>query len=514
MKFFTSSQKIGSDFELCQCVSKKDAGQNIFMRQGQTIQMCTSGCIGLFKLMISIATKPLSTGRRILQLFLMILLSVMAQPLLAATYYVSQYGNDINLGMEKQPWATIQKAVNTLSAGDTVLIGPGTYSESVTMAGRSGQSGAPITIRASGNVVLAGSWNIGTSSAQSHYIIVDGVTFNSNLTIMGDYNIVQNCIFEGTSLGISWHPLSPKSTGDIVKGNIFRNSGKIVVMITGTNTSNILIEDNTWQNSEGDAIRMFGTGHVFRKNVVTGLNETGFHADIFQVYGNNSEQSNNMLIENNIFKDSTGSICMLEGTVSSNISNWIFRNNIWVNVTGVGQISIPYTKWYNNTFANSGTSTAGPLLFRNNGGAEYQSAHHTIIKNNFFIGCGSHSDGDNGWYHFVGDRSLFPGFEADYNYVTTTSAAGYGPKIGFFEPYGINGGDPEFVSYDGYDFNLQANSSAIDHGTSILGFSYDLEGTKRPSGSGWDIGALEFAGSNSLTPPMKLRIATNWTGMQ
>src|SRR4030042_2212460 len=46
-------------------------------------------------------------------------------------YYVSPAGNDANLGTESKPWRTIQKAADTLAAGDTVYIKTGVYAEMV-----------------------------------------------------------------------------------------------------------------------------------------------------------------------------------------------------------------------------------------------------------------------------------------------------------------------------------------------------------------------------------------------
>jgi hypothetical protein len=54
-------------------------------------------------------------------------------PCLAATYYVSKTGNDTSGdGTLGTPWASIQKGVNALRAGDTLYIRVGTYYESVT----------------------------------------------------------------------------------------------------------------------------------------------------------------------------------------------------------------------------------------------------------------------------------------------------------------------------------------------------------------------------------------------
>ena len=49
------------------------------------------------------------------------------------TYYVSTSGNDNNAGTLSAPWRTIQKAANTVQAGDTVQVRAGTYNEIVTM---------------------------------------------------------------------------------------------------------------------------------------------------------------------------------------------------------------------------------------------------------------------------------------------------------------------------------------------------------------------------------------------
>lgn len=49
------------------------------------------------------------------------------------TYYVSTSGNDTNAGTLSAPWRTIQKAANTVKAGDTVQVRAGTYNEIVTI---------------------------------------------------------------------------------------------------------------------------------------------------------------------------------------------------------------------------------------------------------------------------------------------------------------------------------------------------------------------------------------------
>ena len=63
----------------------------------------------------------------------------------ASTYYVAPDGHDLNPGTEALPWRTIQKAADTLVAGDTVYIKAGVYEEQV-IPQNSGSPGSYIAI--------------------------------------------------------------------------------------------------------------------------------------------------------------------------------------------------------------------------------------------------------------------------------------------------------------------------------------------------------------------------------
>lgn len=66
---------------------------------------------------------------------------------LAQVYYVAPNGDDANPGAIDRPWRTIQKAANTLTAGETVYIRAGTYREQV-VPQHSGSAGNFITYAA------------------------------------------------------------------------------------------------------------------------------------------------------------------------------------------------------------------------------------------------------------------------------------------------------------------------------------------------------------------------------
>src|SRR5262249_48117253 len=99
---------------------------------------------------------------------------------LAATYYVSPSGSDLNPGTQASPWQTLQMAADTMVAGDKVLIADGNYAGGVP-ARNIGTAAAPVIFQAihPGGAVILGDaianideFNI----SHAQYVIVDGLT--------------------------------------------------------------------------------------------------------------------------------------------------------------------------------------------------------------------------------------------------------------------------------------------------------------------------------------------------
>src|SRR5262245_37053994 len=75
------------------------------------------------------------------------------QAVFARTFYVDTVsGSNLNTVAQAQnpatPWKTIKRALGVAIGGDTVIVKPGTYMESVESK-RDGTSGAPIVLRSS-----------------------------------------------------------------------------------------------------------------------------------------------------------------------------------------------------------------------------------------------------------------------------------------------------------------------------------------------------------------------------
>jgi hypothetical protein len=63
------------------------------------------------------------------------------------TFYVATTGADANPGTLAAPWRTVQKALNTLTAGQRALVRGGTYTENLSVT-RAGTAAAPVTVEA------------------------------------------------------------------------------------------------------------------------------------------------------------------------------------------------------------------------------------------------------------------------------------------------------------------------------------------------------------------------------
>lgn len=66
-----------------------------------------------------------------MRLLLALLITLLSAPAWAAIYYVAPTGSDSADGSSGTPWLTMQKAANTMVAGDTTIVRDGTYLESI-----------------------------------------------------------------------------------------------------------------------------------------------------------------------------------------------------------------------------------------------------------------------------------------------------------------------------------------------------------------------------------------------
>jgi hypothetical protein len=220
-------------------------------------------------------------------------------------------------------FTTIQACANAAIAGDTCLVYPGVYTEHVqTAAGGTGES-FRITFKAQGVVTMQG------FDIRHPYVTVDGfditgytVQYQAHIRIFngGDNcEVLNNIVRDGaTNVSGIFFPVTNGQTASncIVRGN---KLSKLDYAFLNVNGDNHLFENNVleYQNSM-DYIRLFGSGHTFRRNVFwRGSTQvsSGNHPDFVQTFGLSSTKSENHLFENNWISDLPSQFCQVNAFV-------------------------------------------------------------------------------------------------------------------------------------------------------------------------------------------------------
>lgn len=406
-------------------------------------------------------------------------------PYTPVTYYVDQNhpnASDNNPGTEDLPWRTIQKAADTVWAGDTVMVKSGMYPERISFSkGTRGAPGQVITFKAQ-PLRSATMWGFYTQFA--HYLRIEGfnITTDPSLTNWTDANgvfiasdhveVIDNYFYNLDSNGVAGD-----SVGAIVRNNRIYHC-QAGLTISG---SDWLVEGNEverlyqYGNGDCDYARFFGDNHLIRHNYFHGtlFSEIGeAHVDCFQTFDNNGEYAHHITIDGNICYDFHQGF-MGEAAYYHNMSDITFSNNIFAHggAWGLCVHQIQNVTAVHNVFADIAYHGAG-----------FRDGATGFIYNNIFYNAGSN--------YWASDGGAV---EGSHN-ILFSSQGNIDP--GDF-PNDLVNIDPLLVDPAGDDYHLPAGSPAIDAGLDV-GITTDLDGNPRPQGNWPDIGAYEFTPALSL----------------
>lgn len=427
-------------------------------------------------------------------------------------------------GTRQKPFCTIQRAADVVVAGDLVLVHPGDYGERIAVTS-SGAPGAPITFRTEGAVKCDGfeveashlsikGFEITTLADENEGV---GILVRSGEQVNLEKNDIRYCTMGGIVLG--GNPDDPTRTHDcVLRDNRMVRNGLYGAQIKGRNH---LIEGNevlgTIQHHpcmiryasepwlDADGFHFHGSGHVFRKNRVldisyggsgwdtqaacslASLQDTGIdyndapHIDCFQTFtSSDKEGGTDVLFEQNFCLLPE---CLPEQSVAGKgfqvgdgaSANLVIRNNVIA-----AHILAMFTESSdlfvaNNTFigGDCGDGAVGIYL---------TESSNAVIKNNIF------AYQENGIGSIWPDGSSIPTLDADYNCLYRRG----GEPWGTANPNDVWGLDPLFVAEAAGDFHLQPSSPCRDAGLVLPLVANDFDGTERPQGSGYDMGAFEI----------------------
>lgn len=431
----------------------------------------------------------------------------------AATYYVNTTnGNDSNTGISRDtPLKTIQKAADKMAPGDTCLVLPGSYTERVQIT-RSGASGQPIVYQAEGSVITQGF----TITADYIQIIGFEITDTINdwkngagIHLEGKYGEVKsNYIHDVTRVGIQvWasDKDSSNTSNCTVSGNRIVKAGLAGIEIYGRNH---VVEDNDishtlqhplkWTDvpswADADGMRFFGSGHIIRKNRIHDIlmsdpENKDPHIDCFQTWG----PAYNIVFEQNFCDNPTDGMqgFMIE-ELESPVRDLVVKNNVIKAFRLLNVWDCENTMIINNSFKSE-------LFYREASGygIELHNSPNAKVKNNLFYDVGRHS-----YPYLIKDSGSETGLDVGYNchYMSDGNSPAGTPW-----PNDLWQVDPKVVNISGSDFHLQSDSPLINKGASLSEVTNDYDGTSRPQGPGYDIGAFEYSGSKP-NPPQGLRV--------
>jgi parallel beta-helix repeat protein len=414
-------------------------------------------------------------------------------------HYVAPTGSDSNPGTEAQPWRTIQKAADTLVAGDTVYIKAGTYRERVTPQ-NSGGAGQYIvysaypgdTVTIDGTGINVPEWGGLLDITNKRYIRVSGLRAvnagpgphnpgilveESSHIIVAD-NFVRNSSDSGIAVWSSQDVIVERNEVEAACRDGFNES------ISVGGTDGFEVRHNTVHHSrkEGiDAKDGSRNGKVFGNHV--------HHTDAVGIYVDAWDKGTyNIEVFDNVVHDVTNgdgfAMASETGGLLENIrvyNNIAYHNRfvgIAVTTNGPGdpQGQHPMNGIYviNNTLYNNGWETWGGGVAVDN-----PDAQDVVIRNNI---CSQ-----NLYFQIVVAANVAAAnVTLDHNLVD-----GYRGTEGETHGDDYVEGDPMFVSPAGADFHLQLGSPAIDKGSPVNAPATDFEGHARPFGAGYDIGAYE-----------------------
>ena len=406
-------------------------------------------------------------------------------------YYVSTSGSNTAAGTSSSPWRTINHALFGRSAGDCVVVKPGTYTETVWWTGGGGSSDT-----ASGYVALiseqlhqaklrAPQGSYSTLNMRNHYTLVDGFD-----VVGGDGHGVD---IEGAHhvkvLNMKAHD-SGGSGISAQKGEYFTFEGNTVYGNAATNgyqTSGISIY---WARPISGNTSDMGFRNVLRNNIsfdnIESAAITGEHTD-----------GNGIIIDDFQHTQYTQSPPQIPYPYRTLVENNLVYGNggKGIQVTWSDHVTVRHNTAYFNNRDNLNPGTwRGEIT-------NQQSSDNVYVNNVTYADPGVNSNnvglGNFAYSSYTNQGVVFRNNLTYQGVAGQTSARSEGNASAITAAQGnLLGVNPRFVAPSltaTANFRTQMTSAVIDAGTTAYGTPQDdLDGSTRPQGSGYDLGAYEM----------------------
>jgi len=407
------------------------------------------------------------------------------------TFYVDPAGNDAAAGAAASPWRTLQKAANTVRAGDLVIVRAGRYAGLYLTT--SGTAADPITFRGEPGATVDTqnpTTQDGINLEGASYVVIEGFT-------------VTGVPRAGIRSVLNHHVVIRGNTGDL--------NGRWGIL-TGF-SDDLLIESNVMSRSQaehGIYVGNSGDRPVIRRNIVWGNRANGIHMNGDVSQGGDGIISGALVEANTIYDNGLGGG---SGINCDGVQSSVFRNNLLYgnHASGISlyQIDAAQPARNNQVLHNTIVQAADARWAIN----IQNASTGNVVRNNILYN--QHS--------FRGSIAIsadsLPGFVSDTNVVMDrVSTDGGNTRISLAAWQSTTGQDLHssiatpamlFVNFAGNDYHLSTGSPARDAGATLAAVTDDLEGAPRPQGVTSDIGAYEFPGAPT---PIALTVTRTGSG--
>src|SRR5258705_345638 len=374
------------------------------------------------------------------------------------TFYVDPTGNDSAAGSATQPWRTLQKAANTVRAGDLVIVRAGHYAGLYLTT--SGTAPDPITFHGEPGAIVDTqnpTTQDGINLEGASYVVIEGFT-------------VTGVPRAGIRSVVNHHVIIRGNTGDL--------NGRWGIL-TGF-SDDILIENNVMSRSQaehGIYVSNSGDRPVIRRNIVFGNRANGIHMNGDVSQGGDGIISGALVEDNTIYDNGLGGG---SGINCDGVQSSVFRNNLLYgnHASGISLYQIDAAQpardnqVLNNTIVMA-TDARWAINIQN-------ASTGNVLRNNILFNQQS----------FRGSVAIsadsLSGFVSDTNVVMDRfSVDGGDTRIGLAAWRAATGQDQSsliatpaalFVSFAGNDYHLSATSPAPDGDGHLLAAAGDDHG--------------------------------------
>jgi parallel beta-helix repeat protein len=365
-------------------------------------------------------------------------------PSLASTLYVDGQNpacKNAGGGSAATPYCTISAAANA-TAGQTVQVASGTYTEAVNVKG-SGTAGAPVVFTAApgASVTVTGKANGFVVSGRS-WVTIQGFSVTATTSIGISVSNSSNVTVTGNHVSYAGQPVSGKTaqgirlsgvTSSTVSANTSDHNSEAGILLQSGTSGTVVSGNTTFANARGytraaPGIDVRSTGNTVQANVSHDNEDSGLQ---FYTGG-----GGNLVLDNLSYRNGDHGIDDLNAPGQTIIGNTVYGNvTAGINVEGT---SSGATLANNVSVANGIGSPRTSGNIRLDGSSTSGSTiHHDLV----FLGAG-------------GSVQVVWG-KTSYSTLAAFRSA-TGQEVGGLE------GDPRFVAPTGGDFHLGAGSPAID----------------------------------------------------